>query len=336
MVHGSELIHRENFQIIEAPRQTSVAALLLLGLAFCLAAVGLIAGNPSVITSLLFIALLPLLLAGACFLTCRRIFVAELGQDALHVHQPKPIQVPYASFLSVQREGGGKGGQFPIHIQHEAGVISIPANTSIASQELLRVLAGKIPSTVLQQLPDELLAIYEKHAQSFGVDRVYAFPTRQSKIKGFRGLRGMAVSAAFILSGMIWLVTLADQDKRHDPPMLGALGGVLILFGFLGFVYYHSKRALFGGFPKWKNSGIVVSPVGIAMIQDKERGELKWNELVKLSYAMKPPSFLTTSSTASPTHIRLVFNGGVAAVLDIYTHPLVVIYEHMKEYWGRA
>jgi hypothetical protein len=279
---------------------------------------------------LLLTAILPLSIAIACYLTRGREFRAELTPQSLIVHSPTYLELPFADFQAVQAERPGKRKQFPVHVFHEKGVVSIPRFTTIRSEPLLRALAAKIPDTVIRWLPDELHGIYSKHVNTFSADRVFAYPARQRKIKGFAGRRGMAVSAAIAFSGAIYLLQLTQHNFNNDRSGFVGFGTILCIIGVIFFIAYRSRRELYGGLAKWHHSGLVVSPIGLALIQDKTRGELKWSELVRLTYSTKPPFFLTSASTYSPTHVRLVFSGGVEAVL-----PLPVIYDKIKQFWGK-
>jgi hypothetical protein len=262
----------------------------------------------------------PFLAALACWLSGDRLFRAELTETALVVHDPEPSEVPFCSMSAVQCEGSGK--RHPVHIVHANGVVSIPGHVDPPASQLVPLLGSRLPD-LSSRLSEDLFPIHQRHVATFGPDRVFAFPARQTKVKGFRGRRGLALAGASLVSGVIWIALgVVNVEKNKDPAWLVGLGFVFVFVGFLTLVISLARRDLYGG-KQSSRSGLVISPVGIALIQGDLRGEMQWSELVKMQYRDR----------SRPTRIHLTMPGASVIIRDLYSHPLAQIHAVMEKYW---
>ncbi|MFT3882667.1 MAG: hypothetical protein QM703_23820 [Gemmatales bacterium] len=304
---------------------STAAALLLMSLFYI---------NDGIAWHLVLAAVWPICLAVSFWRNREKLFLAELAEDGILTNVPDHEHVPYSTIMAVQAEEPHQR-YYPLHVHYSRGKLSIPARVGVPSIELQRFLTQWIPQNKFQAVTGELQAICQKQIDKFGADKVFVYTPRLDAIKGFRGRGGWAFSIATVFTGLFWIIggPVASINQRHFDGANWAVAGVI--FALLGTVlglFYSSRRWLSGGLPKWKNSGVVISPIGLAIIQDKLRGEMKWNELKRLVFPVKRTSLDTSNSTRIGS-IRLDFGGGSVDIFDIYCHPLDVVHERIKGYW---
>src|SRR5262249_29679886 len=140
----------------------------------------------------------------------------------------------------------------------------------------------------------------------------------------------IALCGATALAGLIWLVAGIALPKNGEPWI--ALG---ILVAFFAGIFALAFR--FEGadpqIPNWRRSGLVISPVGLAMIQGDMRGELRWAELRDIRFGAKPGFLSFEFSSATPRGIQLVVEGATIIIANIYDRPLALIHERLRDYW---
>jgi len=100
----------------------------------------------------------------------------------------------------------------------------------------------------------------------------------------------------------------------------------LFFFAFLA----GSRRG--GRVKNWRKSSLVISPMGLALVQGDIKGEMRWDELRDVQYKSRPGSFSMDVNTAMPG-VLLKFEGASITIADIYDQPLRIIYERIRRYW---
>lgn len=302
---------------IEAPPKSSVEAVIFLVVSLFLLGAGALAVDEASRGTMLCAAVLPFLVAVACWMTRPRHFRAELTDLALVVHDPTPLELPFGSVQAVAPEGG-PDGWFPIHVIHDHGVVTIPAHVDPLPAELLGELCTRLPD-LHARLPSDLLQIYQRHVATFGSERVFAFPGRSRPFKRVSGRRGIALAWAFISTGVLWIIVSLVTAGGKEPAFGFGFGALVAFLGLLMLLVSMSRRDAQGGRILGR-SGLVISPVGLALIQGDLRGEMSWSELVNLRYIPRP-------------RIDLIMSGARVSLNDRYSHPLFYIHDVMKRYW---
>lgn len=283
---------------------------------------------------LAMIAIWPACLALAYWTHRRKLFLAELYQDAIGCNIRGQEQVVYASIIAVQAETPHQR-YYPIHLHHSGGTLSIPAQQQVPGIELQRFFTSFVPQNNSQALTGEMQAIYHKLIDKFGADKVFVFTPRLEVVKAIGSSGGRSFAVGTMYAGLIWIlggpVVGAFQHDFNGASWCGA-GFFFAFLGLLLALFFSNESRLLGGQKEWRQSGLIISPLGLAIIQNKLRGEMRWNELKRLVFPVKRTSFQSSRSNR-PGSIRLDFGGGSVDIYDIYCHPLDVVYQRIKGYW---
>lgn len=303
---------------------------LLLGLT--LLGIGVFNIQDTATIGLILFAIWPLSLAVITYIQSRKRFSAELGDAALLTHLPSETEIPYRTIEAVQAESPGKRN-YPLHVHHAEGILLIPKEVGVATSDLVTFLRSWLPRAERHDLPIELQPYFDQQSAKFGPDKVFAYLPRRRQSKSDRGQFGRALGLSCAFTGACWIMlSLILTDPKMDFTGWRYTGVFFLFLGLILFWIFTKHREMPGGQKKWQASGLVVSPVGLAMIQGKTQGEMKWAELKQLIYPTKK-AFLDVDAISRVGNIRLDFGGGAIEILDIYNHPLSTIHETIQFYW---
>ncbi len=111
------------------------------------------------------------------------------------------------------------------------------------------------------------------------------------------------------------------------------VGIVLAVFGGLFYLLFRLPATATGvRIKNWRQASLVISPVGLAMVQGDVQGELRWNEVQNVQLRGRAKGIHVTSETTKPG-IVLSVEGAKILIADIYDQPLATIHEKILEYW---
>lgn len=277
-----------------------------------------------------------LISAAVILVMMRRVrFRGFVKEEALVIEQPTEQVIPWGSIRAVQVESARKK-PVAIHVLHEKGSLAIPLRACQEPGKLVPFLTGFIPETPCEALPRELQQYYQNMAEKFGREKVYAFRGRQQVANSERGQFGRALGLSCVIAGIVWIVAgLVLQSKTFYGEGWAVAGVVFFLLGIIVYLAFSQSRKLRGGVGIWKEAGVVISPVGLALMQGKKtRGEMQWDELKQLIYPTRT-GFLDVDRSRTG-NIRLDFGGGSIEIVDVYCHPLDVIHQRIQQYWRRG
>jgi hypothetical protein len=278
---------------------------------------------------------LPWMIGVFLWLTRPRGFVAHFTETTLEVMDP-PLSLPYGQIEGFRPVVQGnrfhlKGVRaFPIQIFHEDGVVEIPAAIDAPSREVYAFLQDQLPPGGSHDVNPVLADYLKRQEETFGADRVWSYRARRrlGKLSGRR--RARAVCLACMLAGIVWIIA-GTQGKAFQ----GWLGGgiTMLLFGGLFYLlFWLTTSQKMPRIANWGKASLVVSPLGLAIVQGDLKGELRWDELRKVHTKMPQFAFQLTRADLGPG-IRLVVEGATIVIADIYDRPLQVIYQRIKDYW---
>lgn len=282
---------------------------------------------------LAILAIWPACLSIAFWTHRRKQYVVELKDEEIVSSVPGQEHIPYSTIIAVQAEQSQQR-HYPLYLHHQTGVLTLPAGGSVPTLELQRFLTQFVPQDRYQLLSMELQAISQKHIDKFGAEKVFVFTPRLTVVKGIAGKAGRAFAFGTGYAGLFLIIggpVAGGMQDHFNGAFWGGFGFFLIILGIFLKIIYDNDGTI-GEVKKWKNSGVVISPWGLAIIQNKLRGEMKWDELKRLVFPTKRVSFETSRST-KPGSIRLDFGGGTVDIVDVYCHPLDTIHERIKGYW---
>src|SRR5438105_4074233 len=169
----------------------------------------------------------------------------------------------------------------------------------------------------------------------FGDAKVFSYRARPHPTPHPR-LRSVAMCAAVAITGLAWLVIGLVAGERFLP---WAMVGGLLLPTFAIFAAAFSLEGRRTRIKNWRQSGLVIGPAGLALVQGDMRGELRWRELRNVEYRHRPRSFQVEGmgfrwGSAPPYRgIHLIVEGARIVIADIYDRPLPLIYDRIRSYW---
>lgn len=267
-----------------------------------------------------------------------RAFVAHFTEDALEVMEPR-VSIPFAELQGLQAKGrpadpAKKGPRsYPIQVFHQKGALMIPAGLDVPSDAVYLFLLAQFPPGGSREVNPALRTYLRQQLETFGPDRVWSYKARQVLGRSLVARRGVAVCLAVLASGVVWAVAGGIMGKGSEAWL--AMGIVVALFGGLFAFLFWLDAWQKGGenrLKKWREASLVISPLGLALVQGDVQGQMRWDELRDVSLRNKPPSFgLHRDHTM--TGIILRFEGAQIPIVDVYERPLPIIYQRIKDYW---
>lgn len=275
-------------------------------------------------------AVVPFVLAITLWLTREKPLCFEFTSEGLEVSNPLGA-IPFSDIQRLRVIGNFTSKQFLIEVTHSFGKLIIPSRTNANQRQLFQFLAQKAGLSLGLPLPQGLLDYQSAQAAKFGTEKVFCCQISKALIQQRRNRRALLFFLALALGGAI--LTFAGMQKEVD---LGNAAYQLRLWGVI-FVAVGGVVGAFLGIgltlPTIKipeNSGLVISPLGFALIDGPLRGELKWGEIKGL--ALKGASGLARG----PQRIDIVVAGAMISLKDVYHHSIQDIYHHMLQLWKPA
>lgn len=166
--------------------------------------------------------------------------------------------------------------------------------------------------------------------ESFGAERVWYYAARGQLGTAFRSRKATAFWLAALLAGATWVVAGFSSDERRPWLVFGfvVIFAAVMMLLVVGLDAGNQRPPV----KNWRRSGLVISPVGLAVVQGLEQGEMHWDELRGLR--LRTGGRFFSSSAEGPTAgIELVLDGASFVLADVYDRPLPIILERIKHYW---
>jgi hypothetical protein len=306
---------------VNAPAPPQWSALLSCLLALGLAGVAVFTGY----SVFAWLASLPALLSMALAITRPGPFHAVFEDTALEVLQPKPMTIPWAKIVAISTRGkrprdpfAPSRSNYRINVVHWEGSLEIPRNTDRPSDEILRLLLQRIPSSGGADLPVPLVRYWREQLDLFGSQRVWTYCSRRQRAMPWHRRKGYLVAGLVLLaSAIIWFFS--------GQPVLIGLGIAAGYFGLLSLVC-SLPIPLWSG--RLKNSAQVISPRGFALCQGSLIGYAEWQEVTGMRWGWPRMEF----SPSRPA-FTLTIEEQQVPIYDIYDRPLMTIYRQMHYYW---
>lgn len=279
-------------------------------------------------------AVLPLLIALALAARTPRSLSLELTATSIEVHDPQQ-SIPYDSLESLiapHRPGDpDESGPryYPIDVVHENGTLHIPALLNVSSDELFSFLLSTFPMSGSPHVNPVLRGYLDEQSGTFGPERVWSYRARSNLGKPAPG-KGTGVCLAILLTGIVWVVVgiVVKADGWIATGILSVMfGGLFALLFWAQSGRSHSRRI-----KGWEKAGLVISPVGMALIQGDLKGEMRWDELRDVKLKQATHSF-QLGHRPYGWGILLSFEGAHVSIADIYDRPLNIIYKQICNYW---
>jgi len=323
-------------QTIEAKLSFRWPAALFLVLAATFAGFGAATRNPH----LLIAALLPAMIALALWHRRQRPFNAVITETTLEIHEPR-LSIPYQTLRWVFAEkrprdtANAHKRRYSIWVVHDDGAVRIPARLNVPSEEVYRFLIGQLPPGDSRAVNPLLTDYARRNEEAFGAERVFSYRARGGRSMPATRLTARAVCLATLVTGVAWLAI--GFAVRGD--YMGWVAGGTVAAFFGGLLYLSFRLGPVTGpvgIRNWHQASLVLSPVGLAMVQGDVQGELRWDEVrgVKLQTAGRSFSY-SRDGYGYGAGIWLTVEGAKVFIADIYDRPLLTILDHIHAYWRR-
>ena len=274
---------------------------------------------------------LPFGIAAGIWLGRDRPTVFRIADDHLQFDQPAERVVRFEHLEAVVTAGDRAASRAAIQLNHADGVTVIPARLTVPSHELLAFLESQRPRTRSPRVPAALDGYRADQVAKFGEDHVYTFAGRPKMIHRGRSYKGvyamLGLAAAAVVMGVAGRVTQGNFDNAW----LGRGFGVALFGSFIALILFLSGRSLEGH--AQAHAGLVITPVGLALVQGDSQGKLRWDEVKAIEYP--PVKRMGVTRTAnSKNGIGLLVDGAYIVILDYYNRPASAIYNILCDYWN--
>ena len=302
---------------------------------FVVAAVSCVAAVLSAEVGWAVFALLPFCLGTAGLLAADPPVEFQVQEEGLAFDRPTDLFVPYAELRGLSGRVVSGGTDFPIQVYHEGGVVRIPTGLNTSSRDLYQFLLERMPWRTAPDAGEVHPALREfviAQVATFGADKVFVFRARPFPPVHTRR-RHVAYALGVAAGAARWAAAGAALEFANLKG--GAwLGGGLVLGIFSGVFAVLFART--GGLRRadWRQSCLVVSPGGVALVQGPLRGKLRWDELLAIEYPSKPRFAATSSAEHSRAGIGLRVAGAYLVIADYFDRPLAEIRRCLQNYWG--
>jgi hypothetical protein len=262
-------------------------------------------------------AALPGALGVTLLLRQREEFHAELRPFEIAVHSSNET-IPYAEIKKIW--WSGKKLNDPIYLIHSRGVLEVPAIDGVATADLRSFLESAVPHQQYPAVHGAIADYLHTQATHFGNDRVWAYVAGEN-FKRSDGRLTRSIYLALAIAAAAWV---AAGIASNNP---GWFGGAVML-GVVALIVLLIRTSTHGidrRIKNWRDSSLVVTPVGIALVQGDLKGELRWRELQDVQFR--------EGSSAARRRIQLKVAGARIDIMDFYDAPLREIHQRIDEFW---
>lgn len=320
-------------QVIRSHPRPPVGAILWFLVAAGVAALAAVARKNPWIPPIL--ALFPLGISLAFLATQQRPVAITFTKDAIEVEEPAQ-RIPYDSIEGIRAKRPGDPDQpaqlhYPIRIIHAEGTLHLPPRLSIPSDDIFQTVLKMFPVSGSYKVDPKLADYRQQQVDTFGSDRVFSYRAR-SRLGEPAPSAAVAVCVATIVVGIIWLVIgLVTKQEGWGIAGVSTVIGAALLTPLLWTI--NRGREVTRPFKGWQRSSLVISPLGIALVQGEVEGEMRWDELKSLRFGSSRKKGFQVSAEGTEYGITLGFEGANLTILDVYDRPVQLIYRQIKLYW---
>lgn len=284
----------------------------------------------------LLLAILPASLAVASWVSRPREFEGSVTDDGIELTRP-PMFIPSSAIRRldfVASPSEAESSSFEIRVHHERGVLVIPPSPGINSAGIFEALDAQLAPGGSRQVNPILLPYLQRYERTFGPERIWSY--RASPFLGdiHRPSRWKWIGLATLATGLLWI--FLDAGSAAPNPWAGAGAFLLLIAGlFFLFRWGLGRPARLRQMKGWRESSLVITPVGLAMVQGDLKGELTWDQIRGVIFRPRPRRFqILSDSTLGLDGILLNVEETVILIANIYDRPIDAIHERILSYWN--
>lgn len=223
---------------------------------------------------------------------------------------------------------------YPIVVGHADGELRLSNKLDVPSDEVYRHLLRSVPIGGSDEVHDDLAEYLAEQRAEFGDDHVWSYRAALKQVgPSYRRLRAVLVAA--MVGGIAWIgFGAVSNGMGNDTTGWSWIAGGVLVMVLAGVFWLASLASSNAGtkFKGWKESSLVVSPLGLALVQGNVRGEMRWDELREVKLIDVGSFRLRDQRTAGRGMLLRVEGAGIF-VPDIYDRPLYAIHQAILHYW---
>jgi hypothetical protein len=237
------------------------------------------------------------------------------GESALVCEEP-PLELPYNQicgltvhslpYLADQAPRGGI-----VRVMTHTRILELGGRLNLFRGQLMHRLLDRIPRG--GELPDQPMLdnFARSEREQFGDERVWTFRAIEHCRESLLGYG--IVGWGLLLLTAVWLVA-AFENPGWAAGVISALLGAGLIAVLASRGKMHQRMAG----KHWQESGLVISPTALAMIQGDLQGKARWSEIKSVKYVRQ----------------RMVVEvaGASFFIADIYDRPIQQIHELVRLY----
>lgn len=243
----------------------------------------------------------------------------EDHQSLLHFSEVEGIRFANRTALEETYQGHKKS---TLELIHSGGYFTIPNLSPKVAQEI----QNRIESVLISQLSqrntvNELKGFWNKQVELFDESRIYAFKSRENNYLYVDNSLKKVLGAICLVGFSAVLVGAIGESFEWTSVgiMVGIISSIiLIIISISREARNRSAQNLLS------NSGIVISPGGLALRQQDMKGVLRWDEIQDIVI----PKNKNWSQA-----LELKIAGGKIILSDVYEVPMSIIRELLTSYW---
>jgi hypothetical protein len=225
-------------------------------------------------------------------------------------------------FANIERIWSPRSNQAngPLIVFHRAGTFEIPPSSDRSTQALREFLESVMPPRTRPIVHGAIANYLDSQTATFGDERVWAYAAEERAGRK-DGRLARSIYIALAITAVAWIVA---GIVSKDPGWYGAA----VFLGVVALIVLLVRTSTYGiesRIKNWRESSLVVSPAGIALVQGDLKGELRWRELVDVQYKAGP--------SAARRKIQLKVQGASIEIMDFYDTPLSEIHERIASFW---
>jgi hypothetical protein len=264
------------------------------------------------------IGVLPATLAVVLFLRRPPEFHAEIMRTEIFIHSANE-SIPFANIERLWSPSSNQLNGLLI-VYHRGGSFEIPPNSARTTQSLREFLESVMPPRTRPVVHGAIAGYLDSQTATFGAERVWAYAAEDRPKRKDKRLF-LSIYMALAITAVAWIVA-GSISKESGWYGAAVFMGIIALIVLLVQTMTHGiDRRI----KNWRESSLVVTPFGLALVQGDLKGELRWRELVDVQYK--------GGSSAASRKIQLKVEGASIDIMDIYDTPLSEIHERIASFW---
>lgn len=225
---------------------------------------------------------------------------------------------------------GGMPATFPIRVQHARGSFTIPERRDNDAPALYTALRSALRPGGSRTVHPALAGYVARTVAAFGEGRVWSYRASTHLEADPSRRRGRAVGLAMLGTSFAWILIAATQETLEKP--WRGLGGMLLLVSVIVLLVAWWAETQLGQLARirdWSASSLVITPLGIGLVQGGLRGVLAWDQILDVALERRPAR---QGQRVGPG-ITLDVEGAPLTIVDLYDRPIALILERILHDW---